>query len=58
MKSFREISIDMLCSFGKFGEGKSITLGMYDFEIPDKLIPDKGQDNDKAFDKGYNNKTN
>ncbi len=54
MKNLREKSIEMLCNFGKFGLGKSITLGMYDFEIPDKLISDKRQDNDN-FDKIHSN---
>ncbi len=28
MKGLRKKSIDMLCGFGKFGLGKSITLGV------------------------------
>ena len=31
----------MLCRLGKFGVGKSLTLGMYDFEIPKKLMESK-----------------
>lgn len=46
MKDLKKISIDILCSFGKFGLGKSITLGMYDFEIPAKLIPNLSQNDD------------
>lgn len=38
MKNLRKMSIDMLCTFGKFGLGKSITLGMYDFEVPAQLM--------------------
>lgn len=38
MKNIKKKSIDLLCNFGKFGLGKSITLGMYDFEVPAQLI--------------------
>uniref|UniRef100_UPI004056E4B2 hypothetical protein n=1 Tax=Agathobacter sp. TaxID=2021311 RepID=UPI004056E4B2 len=37
MNNLKEMSINMLCRFGKFGVGKSLTLGMYDFEVPKKL---------------------
>lgn len=40
----------MLCGFGTFGLGKSITLGMYDFEVPVKLMSG-GSRNDDSFDK-------
>ena len=53
MKDLRKISVDMLCGFGKFGLGKSITLGMYDFEVPVKLMSDASQDDD-SFDKENN----
>ena len=50
MKGLRKKSIDMLCGFGKFGLGKSITLGMYDFEVPAKLMSGGSQDdNSDAF---------
>lgn len=50
MKDLRKKSIDMLCGFGKFGLGKSITLGMYAFEVPAKLMSDVSRDDD-SFDK-------
>lgn len=40
MKDIKKKSINVLCSFGKFGLGKSITLGMYDFEVPASLMAD------------------
>lgn len=27
----------MLCKLGKFGVGKSLTLGMFDIKVPEKL---------------------
>ena len=53
MKGLRKKSIDMLCGFGKFGLGKSITLGMYDFEVPAKLMSGGSQD-DNSVDKKNN----
>lgn len=47
MKDIKKKSIDVLCSFGKFGLGKSITLGMYDFEVPTQLTTDVNQNDDK-----------
>lgn len=38
MSNLKEMGINVLCKVGKFGVGKSLTLGMYDFEIPKKLI--------------------
>ena len=38
MNGFKEKSVKILCKLGKYGMGKSLTLGMYDFEIPKKLI--------------------
>ena len=38
MNNLRKKSINMLCRLGKFGVGKSLTLGMYEFEIPKKLM--------------------
>ncbi len=38
MKDIKKKSIKVLCNFGKFGLGKSITLGMYDFEVPAQLM--------------------
>lgn len=37
MNNLKEMSAAMLCKFGRFGLGKSLTLGMYDFEVPQKL---------------------
>lgn len=37
MKSLKMMCIHMLCEFGKFGVGKSLILGMYDIEPPEKL---------------------
>lgn len=48
MKDLRKMSIDMLCGFGKFGLGKSITLGMYDFEVPAKLMSGRGRDDSSS----------
>lgn len=56
MKNLRKMCIDILCGFGKFGLGKSITIGMYDFEVPIKLMFGASQDDD-SFDK-ENNKSN
>ena len=43
MNNLRKKSINMLCRLGKFGVGKSLTLGLYDFEIPNtkKVIVSK-----------------
>lgn len=38
MKNLKEKGIKLLCEFGKLGVRKSLTLGMYNFEIPKKLI--------------------
>lgn len=38
MNGLKEKSVKILCELGKYGIGKSLTLGMYDFEIPKKLI--------------------
>ncbi|MCI9442395.1 MAG: hypothetical protein HFH15_14410 [Ruminococcus sp.] len=38
MKHLKEISISILCKFGKYGMGRSIIVGMYDFEVPKKLV--------------------
>lgn len=37
MKDLKRMSINMLCRFGKFGVGKSLTLGMYEFDVPKEL---------------------
>ncbi|MEF2877042.1 MAG: hypothetical protein U0N90_01340 [Blautia sp.] len=37
MDRLKKKSIDILCKIGKFGVGKSLTLGMYDFDIPPVL---------------------
>ena len=37
MNNLRKMGINMLCRFGKFGVGKSLTLEMYDFEVPKEL---------------------
>lgn len=37
MNNLKEMSVNMLCRFGKFGVGKSLTLGMYDFPVPNEL---------------------
>lgn len=41
MDNLKEISISLLCKIGKFGVGKSLLLGMYDFEVPKKLMESK-----------------
>lgn len=56
MKGLRKKSIDMLCGFGKFGLGKSITLGMYDFEVPAKLMSGGSQDDNSADKKNNKNR--
>lgn len=38
VKHLKEISISILCKFGKYGMGRSIIVGMYDFEVPKKLV--------------------
>lgn len=38
MNNLKEKSISILCAFGKYGVGKSLTLGMYDFAVPKELI--------------------
>ncbi len=54
MKDIKKKSIDVLCSFGKFGLGKSITLGMYDFEVPAQLMTGVNQHDDRiqVYQKG------
>lgn len=47
MKRIKRKSINVLCSFGKFGLGKSITLGMYDFEVPAQLMVGVNQNNNR-----------
>lgn len=47
MKDIKKKSIDVLCNFGKFGLGKSITLGMYDFEVPAQLMVGVNQNNNR-----------
>lgn len=37
MKRLKEVSAEFLCRFGKYSVGKSLTLGMYDFDVPAKL---------------------
>lgn len=34
----KKVSIKMLCKLGKFGVGKSLTLGMFDIQVPKKLL--------------------
>ena len=48
MKNIKKKSIDVLCNFGKFGLGKSITLGMYDFEVPAQLMTGVNQNDDRV----------
>lgn len=45
MKDMKKKSIDMLSKFGRFGLGKTITLGMYDFEVPAQLMRGMNLDN-------------
>lgn len=54
MKNIKKKSIDVLCNFGKFGLGKSITLGMYDFEVPAQLMTGVNQNDDRiqVYQKG------
>lgn len=54
MKNIKQKSIDVLCNFGKFGLGKSITLGMYDFEVPAQLMTGVNQNDDRiqVYQKG------
>lgn len=61
MNKLKEISVDLLCQFGKFGVGKSILLGMYDFAVPEQLrdsqweeIKNRAQDGNfkKSMDRG------
>lgn len=40
MKKLKEVEIDVLCKFGRFGVGKSAVLGFFDFDIPNKCIKD------------------
>lgn len=40
MIDLKKMTINMLCKFGKFGVGKSLILGLYDFEPPARLIID------------------
>jgi hypothetical protein len=51
MKDLRKIGIAALCSFGKFGLGKSITLGMYDFEVPAQLMIAVNQKSEHKIEK-------
>lgn len=51
MKDIKKKSIDMLCKFGEFGLGKSITLGMYDFEIPTQLMVHFIQEDEHKIEK-------
>ena len=44
MDSLKEKSVRILCELGKYGIGKSLTLGMYDFEIPQKLQESKAEE--------------
>lgn len=37
MKDLKKKSVSILCNLGKFGVGKSLTLGMYDFPIPKEM---------------------
>ncbi len=48
MKDIKKKSIDVLCNFGKFGLGKSITLGMYDFEVPAQLMAGVNQNGNRT----------
>lgn len=43
MKTLRKKSIKILSEFGKFGVGKSLILGMFDIEVPEKLIKNNSQ---------------
>ncbi len=54
MKDIKKKSIKVLCNFGKFGLGKSITLGMYDFEVPAQLMVGMNQNNSRiqVYQKG------
>lgn len=40
MIDLKKMTINMLCKVGRCGIGKSLILGMYDFEIPVSLIKD------------------
>ena len=37
MNNLKKKSASMLCKIGRFGVGKSILLGMYDLDVPEKL---------------------
>lgn len=37
MKDLKKKCVSILCNLGKFGVGKSLTLGMYDFTIPQEM---------------------
>lgn len=37
MKDLKKKSVSILCNLGKFGVGKSLTLGMYDVPIPKEM---------------------
>ncbi|MCM1049066.1 MAG: hypothetical protein NC433_11665 [Clostridiales bacterium] len=47
MKNIKKKSIEVLCNFGRFGLGKSITLGMYDFEVPVCLTDGVSQEGER-----------
>ena len=34
VRNLKETGIELLCRFGRFGVGKSIIAGMFEFEIP------------------------
>lgn len=38
MDDLKRKSIAALCKFGKFGVGKSLTFGMYEFGVPKELM--------------------
>lgn len=56
MDNLKGISISLLCKIGKFGVGKSLVFGMYDFEVPKKLMECKRQKTDNGMKELENNK--
>lgn len=37
MKNLKQKCINMLCKIGKFGVGKSIVIGIFEFDIPAEI---------------------
>lgn len=37
MRNIRELCVSILCEIGKYGVRKSLTLGIFEFSVPDEL---------------------